>query len=890
MLNLGAIYGVGLGIFPLASAKTNTATNQIVGQLNKVDRAVEQTSTSFKSLAGAFTGLWAGRLVAGALQAMIAPSARMETAMARLSTLTGQTGESLDAFKRKAMDVAAITTFGPTELADALTRLQQVTGNASSAMAALAPTAQLAMASFGRINLQQSVEMMGYLVKGFSLTGDEATIAAQRVFTASKVLGVGIESYTKVMDRLASAARIGTQSYDEIIKVFGLLSREMHSSESAATALRRSMQFLGTSKGQGALREMGLIVTGDTGGVLPMHKIIEELSQRLPRDTQRTMNILTEALGKKAAPAILSLVGQYRAIGGAAGWDKLSKKMMTDTGALQEASEKWMNTYAGQAELLKDSFENLSIVLGDKLLPVFKDLTSGLKDFVSMATYTIQGTWVGSIIGPAAKGAAIVAGVWALTAAFQGMFRILGAVTANISAASGSLAQILGVGLSAKTIWGGTISVLAGVVKLVAVLAMKIGALAAAWYILKAAKDAAEREEKLEPLRNIMAKKILKDPGTSEYEKMQARRSLEDKWYHLGEPKHYMEARLTGEHGKYLMGNPLLQLGLGRQVTPAMAKIIDEMRNKWKNAQVEPAEKVKGIYEDIQKAMKEAGELSVKAAGLTYDKWVLGTEKMKSAVNRLLGIATYEPPLVKMGTFAVMKKQLTASLKSVKGEYDTGIVNTALRESELAEKLIAKSQSPEGLKPNELAQLQHAVMAMGAAGTWLWRSYGPGIMSKSLFKRFGKDVVGEIAEMGSIENVDYARIIAAMGGGGFAQHMLPGYIPGIGYGPADTAQLGLFAGTLPKPKPVLPRSIMPTGPVFTENAGEELTGQSRLSPAMAHDFNIRRWADPAMNPAWQEIKQELKAMRQALQQTLKVEVVKDGREPMGSTWGFTGES
>jgi TP901 family phage tail tape measure protein len=778
-------------------------SKQIDSTLTKTGKSAMAVSDSFKSLAGAFTGMWAGRLVAGALKSITRPAIEMQTAMARLAVLADESGMGLEQFKKKAMEVAGITTYGPVEMTNALMRLRQVTGDTNAALGILRPTAQLAMASFGKIKLDQAVEMMGFLVKGFGMTADQAVVGAQRIFTASKALGVGIESYQKVMDRLATAHTMGGQSFDEMIKIFGLLSREMGSAREASTGLTRSMQMLGTGKAQDVLRSRGIIATGKAGGLLPMHEIIGEISRRMEKDTAGMTERINKAFGMKASRTIFALIHQFQMLGGDKGWAGLSSKMMKDTKALENASRKWLESYEGQSELLNESLSNLAITVGEKLLPALTSLATQTRQMIEGVHWAMKETWIGAIIGPAAKIALTVAGLWAMTAAFGGLWRILLAVTGNMATAGATWKMFLSPGMLTTSAAGisGLGSAISTLGLAIAGLATKLFVLAWAFYAFKAAWNAAKRLEKKEVYSNIMARKIIQSKGTTPEEKEEARRVLQGGITAMPSTVSYYRL-LSGKRGGPLTGLGRT-LGVGKVDSPAMVKITAEMADKYKQAVVDPTSEVESTYDRIVNKMAKAGELSVKHAEDAYGHMVMGSDKMLAASKELLskrhGLTSYVPPLVRMAAFRAMKQQLTTAMGAAKDPGQRMGFETALREAAVAEALIKKSQDdPLGLNPTELMQLKTALAAMGVAGSYAWRQYGPGIMSQSMLKRFDEQVGRQVGEMGSERNQAWTGMWAAMTGGQLGRGRLPGFNTATGgYGRTAAETAPFFAGTLP---------------------------------------------------------------------------------------------
>jgi hypothetical protein len=186
-------------------------------------------------------------------------------------------------------------------------------------------------------------------------------------------------------------------------------------------------------------------------------------------------------------------------------------------------------------------------------------------------------------------------------------------------------------------------------------------------------------------------------------------------------------------------------------------KLTKNARKIWDQT-IAAAKREAEIKDNSTKELKSAWELGKEAAASMYDYLHLGTKDMKAMLDRIEGIATYEPPVLKMGTFAAVKKRLGVLAKREGAAGNIGV--SALDAAQTAEGLLQKAAAGR-ISPNELVILNRAISQMGVAGHYM-QQVMPGLMGKKLMKNFRKNVAKSVAEFGSEENLAYNRELMMM--------------------------------------------------------------------------------------------------------------------------------
>jgi len=377
------------GIYP---SKARSDMRAAVSDLNRVEKSSKNTASSLVSLAGAFTAIVVGQYIRRGITSMVDHFSQLELALTRMKSLTGATQKQLAMYREEAYRVAGITPYGPQETTEALLTLRRATGSATEAMAALQSTTDLSMTSFGKLSLERTAVMIGEMSRTFGFSGEEASAAAAKIYGAAKSVGLGVETYEKVLGRLGVAAMRGGQSFDEMLKAFSLTKRIIPSAQRASQQLIRLMGELGKPKAMQAFRAIGVEVEASPGRLRPMSQILLELTERYKNlDDVLIKDTLGRAFGERSIkPMIAMLQGLSAGIKTdthgtlqlADALDHINKGMQTGHEAMEQARKDWQNTMTGAVETAREALDKTITLLGEKLAPVIEFAANALKKLI----------------------------------------------------------------------------------------------------------------------------------------------------------------------------------------------------------------------------------------------------------------------------------------------------------------------------------------------------------------------------------------------------------------------------------------------------------------------------------------------------------------------------
>ena len=735
--------------------QTVSGMMQVTGANRKLAQSADSARKSFANLAGAFTGIMMARYVAQALGAIVKPAMEFETAMSRIKALTNATIPQLRMFREEALRIASITPYGPTQMVNVLLKLQRALGDPAAAKAALGPTAQLAMASFGSVSPEKSAEMIAQMVRGFGIKGGDIRTAVERSFAATKAAGLGVEDISGVMGKLASAAALGGQSFDEMIKMFAIARREIPNSERAATQLMTTMGELTRPKVRESLGKLGVVMQDAMGHPRRFGEIMLELSDRYKSSSREVRTALIQAFGVRSLKPIIAILDQLttgiktqngQLLQGRAAYDYMTKSMQDSGGVMDKMSEEYLKTTAARVEVMKESLYNLAVTIGKSVLPSITAMANRLRDIFEWGRKFFSsgfGKAVADFATPLLGWGGLILGG---AAAMQGFGKIVKVVLGNLWSMLDVLKKIGTMG-AASQIWSamrGGRAATAG--SAATTTAAAVGGATVGTWIKSLVIGAAT---KWLPLTLLTA------AGYGAYKAYQYGTSLSSR--QNAKTANRMAAGGFSYHGV----RP--EADFNTLLPYASAKYKELMKEQ----------------QQLLADRKKADELSVKAGHEWFSYIQLGTKAWMESINAFKGIIEYKPPEMDASKLYKLQAQFAAMEKSTRGRSDSTTAHNLALSGQGAAKEINRLlgiayTNPAGLSPRQMQTLQRAAALMSAWGTQL---------KLSGTEQFKKAFASQATQVGSEPNVAYNTALLQGSGGrlaGVGNMSLQGWNPGVG--------------------------------------------------------------------------------------------------------------
>lgn len=305
-----------------------------------------------------------------------------------MSTVNGQSVNTMDTLSKLAKKMGAETAFSASECAEALNYLA-LAGYDTQQMCDTLPTV-LNLAAAGDIALADASDMVTDAMSALGMGVDEAgTMVDQMAKTASTTntsvaqLGEGILT----IGATAKSIKGGTA---ELNTALGILANNGIKGAEGGTHLRNIILSLQnpTDKAAAQMEALGLSVYDSEGNMRSMNDILGDLNKSMDGMTSaEKSNIISTIFNKTDLSSVNALLANTGDT-----WDSLQKSITDSGGAAQQMADTQLDNLQGQITILKSALEGLAISFGELLMPAIKQIVGWVQKFVDWLNGLSEGT------------------------------------------------------------------------------------------------------------------------------------------------------------------------------------------------------------------------------------------------------------------------------------------------------------------------------------------------------------------------------------------------------------------------------------------------------------------------------------------------------------------
>ncbi|MGN0484169.1 MAG: phage tail tape measure protein [Lachnospiraceae bacterium] len=377
-----------------------TQANQSATALQKISATGEKMKTVGDNISSAGQKLLpvtAGVTALGT--ASVTTAANFESSMSQvqatmgitkdsMSTLDGQSVNTMDALSDLAKEMGASTAFSATECAEALNYLA-LAGYSTQEMADTLPTV-LNLAAAGGIDLASASDMVTDAMSALGMeTSDADRMVDQMAKTASTTntsvaqLGEGILT----IGATAKSVKGGTA---ELNTALGILANNGIKGAEGGTHLRNIILSLQnpTDKAAASMEQLGVDVYDSEGNMRSLNDILGDLNTSMDGMTsEEKSNIISTIFNKTDLSSVNALLANTGST-----WDSLQKSITESGGAAQQMADTQLDNLQGQLTLLKSALEGLAISFGQLLMPALKGIVGAVQSVVDWLNSLDEGT------------------------------------------------------------------------------------------------------------------------------------------------------------------------------------------------------------------------------------------------------------------------------------------------------------------------------------------------------------------------------------------------------------------------------------------------------------------------------------------------------------------
>lgn len=448
-----------------AQSQANTASKNIATTIGNNLQSAGKSMTS----AGSTLTKTVTTPVLGLGTAAVKVTSDFESAMSKVSAISGATGGDLDALNKKAQEMGAKTKFSATESAEAFTYMAMAGWKTEDMLSGIDGIMSLAAAD--GLDLATTSDIVTDALTAFGLSASDSGHFADVLAKASSNANTNVSMLGESFKYAAPVAGALGYSAEDTAIALGLMANAGIKGSQGGTALRGSLTRLikPTDDAAALMEQYGLSMTNADGSMKSLGEVMNMLRDRLGGLTEAEQaQVAAQIFGQEAMSGMLAIINASDS-----DYAKLTDAIYDADGAAQQMADTMLDNLSGQLTLLKSALEGLAIQFGEILMPYIKQFVTWLQNL----TQRLQE------LTPEQKEQVVK---WAAIAAAIGpVLMVLGKLTTSVGSIITTFGKIPGALVKAKSAFTAVSAAIGGisapVVAVVAVIGVLIAAFANLW-------------------------------------------------------------------------------------------------------------------------------------------------------------------------------------------------------------------------------------------------------------------------------------------------------------------------------------------------------------------------------------------------------------------------
>lgn len=448
-----------------AQSQANTASKNIATTIGNNLQSAGKSMTS----AGSTLTKTVTTPVLGLGTAAVKVTSDFESAMSKVSAISGATGGDLDALNKKAQEMGAKTKFSATESAEAFTYMAMAGWKTEDMLSGIDGIMSLAAAD--GLDLATTSDIVTDALTAFGLSASDSGHFADVLAKASSNANTNVSMLGESFKYAAPVAGALGYSAEDTAIALGLMANAGIKGSQGGTALRGSLTRLikPTDEAAVLMEQYGLSMTNADGSMKSLGEVMNMLRDKLGGLTEAEQaQVAAQIFGQEAMSGMLAIINASDS-----DYAKLTDAIYDADGAAQQMADTMLDNLSGQLTLLKSALEGLAIQFGEILMPYIKQFVTWLQNL----TQRLQE------LTPEQKEQIVK---WAAIAAAIGpVLMVLGKLTSSVGSIITTFGKIPGAIAKAKSAFTAVSAAIGGisapVVAVVAVIGVLIAAFANLW-------------------------------------------------------------------------------------------------------------------------------------------------------------------------------------------------------------------------------------------------------------------------------------------------------------------------------------------------------------------------------------------------------------------------
>lgn len=448
-----------------AQSQANTASKNIATTIGNNLQSAGKSMTS----AGSTLTKTVTTPVLGLGTAAVKVTSDFESAMSKVSAISGAAGGDLDALNKKAQEMGAKTKFSATESAEAFTYMAMAGWKTQDMLDGIDGIMNLAAAD--GLDLATTSDIVTDALTAFGLSASDSGHFADVLAKASSNANTNVSMLGESFKYAAPVAGALGYSAEDTAIALGLMANAGIKGSQGGTALRGSLTRLikPTDDAAALMEQYGLSMTNADGSMKSLGEVMGMLRDKLGGLTEAEQaQVAAQIFGQEAMSGMLAIINASDS-----DYAKLTDAIYDADGAAQQMADTMLDNLSGQLTLLKSALEGLAIQFGEILMPYIKQFVAWLQNL----TQKLQE------LTPEQKEQVVK---WAAIAAAIGpVLMVLGKLTSSVGSIITTFGKIPGALAKAKSAFTAVSAAIGGisapVVAVVAVIGVLIAAFANLW-------------------------------------------------------------------------------------------------------------------------------------------------------------------------------------------------------------------------------------------------------------------------------------------------------------------------------------------------------------------------------------------------------------------------
>lgn len=355
-----------------AQSEADTASKNIA---TKIGNNLQSTGKSMTSAGSTLTKM-VTTPVLGLGTAAVKVTSDFESAMSKVSAISGATGGDLDALNKKAQEMGAKTKFSATESAEAFQYMAMAGWKTGDMLDGIEGIMNLAAAS-GE-DLATTSDIVTDALTAFGLSASDSGHFADVLAKASSNANTNVSMLGESFKYAAPVAGALGYSAEDTAIALGLMANAGIKGSQGGTALRGSLTRLikPTDDAAALMEQYGLSMTNADGSMKSLGEVMNMLRDKLGGLSEAEQaQVAATLFGQEAMSGMLAIINASDS-----DYAKLTDAIYDADGAAQQMADTMLNNLSGQLTLLKSALEGLAIQFGEILMPYIKQFVTWLQN------------------------------------------------------------------------------------------------------------------------------------------------------------------------------------------------------------------------------------------------------------------------------------------------------------------------------------------------------------------------------------------------------------------------------------------------------------------------------------------------------------------------------